>query len=225
MAFNYDKLLDSFFVRSTEGRVAYHPWGSLGRGYWIDSEMRQVTLRAATRQYYRVMRIWLPIVLIGTPLLATWFPPLYFWTFSISANAGLYIWWTRVVARLTKDLERAPRKTWQGDFFRLDKAAARLSYPRLAIAAAFFSFLEVYAARDLFQSGRDWKAIAGDLLVCVINSYFVAILAVKLWRRIPTRATPQQQFMNVAMKPVWMWIAVLLLLSLFLAFTIAQRGR
>lgn len=224
MAFNYDKLVDACFIPGPNGRVAYYPWGTALRGYWVDSEMRRVTLRVATRQLYRVMRLWIPVMFIGPPMLGSFVSSRASLTFLVLGVAGLFFWWLGTIRRLAGSLERAPRLGWKTDFIRFEKIATRYSYQSLVGSVAFLSFLEFYAAHDLVQSGRDVVQLGGNLVICLANALFVATLVVKLWKRIPThKPTPEEKFVTAAMKPVWIWLALLFALSLFLVFNMTPQ--
>jgi hypothetical protein len=226
LAFDYDKLVDRSFIRDPEGRLAYFPWGTLLRGYWIDSDSREATLRATTRRFYRIMRIAFPVIFIGTIAVGNFLSPSMGGVFLLLALAGIYVPWRWTIRHLTNSLEHAPRPPKPANtasFF--ERVAARMSYRQLMLSLTFFVFLIASLLNADVGQRNGLVILSTEFFFALLPAYLLAVLIVKLWKHIPTEApTPQQQFSTLAWRPVWIVICLGLALSLVLAYYVAMHG-
>ena len=226
MTFDYNKLVDRCFVRGPDGHLAYYPWGTLLRGYRIDSENREVRLRVATRRYYRVLRVALPIMIIGALAINSLFSPNATWIFLAAMIVGLCLPWYATIRRLTKTLDlvpRAPRPTETRSF--IGRLVEQFSYLRLSLFLAFFAVMSGFV---ILGSPRDKDGLPeypeGLILMLLIVVSLLALLGIKLVKGVPTAETPEQQIINLAWRPVWIVMGCLFVLSLVLVFSVAMHG-
>ena len=227
VAFNYDKLVDLLLVRAPDGRLGFYPWGTRLRGYWVDSDTREATLRTVTRQFYRILRIALPTIFIGTMALNSLAPRVFTWPFLLLAIMSVCLPWLRTMSRLTKGLDRAPgpsRSATARPF--LERVAALMSYRRLAASLGFFVILGVLTVKGDRQTQIDWRQLLVELVSALASAYLLMVLSVKIWKRIPTSApTLQQQFNTLAWRPVWIVLGCLFVASLVLAYYVAMHNK
>jgi len=223
LAFNYEKLLDSFFVRDPDGRTAYYPWGPWSRGYWVDSETRQTALRDATRHYFQILRLLVPAVIIGGALLATFYATKGI-ALTAMACCGFYVWWIVTVTRLTRGLERAPRPARRANTPRLESAARRLSLTELCFCLVGSLYFAVAVTQTLIEKGSDPFRISLTPILWALVAFVAVVFGTKLWKRVPTdERNPERQYMNSVFNPVVFLLLLLLAVSLIGALMGSQE--
>ncbi len=98
-----DALCEAIFVRRSDGRVHFFPWGAAGRGYALASEEEHRRLRGKTKRL-------LALGLLGCPLVASLameplgLRPMAAFGLLLALFGGLRLAW------LTRGLERSPER-------------------------------------------------------------------------------------------------------------------
>ena len=98
-----DALCEGSFVRKSDGRVLFFPWGAAGRGYAVPSEERYRRLRRETKRL-------LALGLLGTPLAATLGMGRFGLRPMLAIGVLLALLGALRLALLTRGLERSPER-------------------------------------------------------------------------------------------------------------------
>jgi hypothetical protein len=98
-----DTLCEAAFVRRSDGRMQFLPWGAAGRGYLLASEQEHRRLRRETKRLLALGLLGVPLVVgFGIERLGPW--PIAAFGLLLALGGLLRIAW------LTRGLERSPER-------------------------------------------------------------------------------------------------------------------
>ena len=161
----FDALANGAFKRTTSGKMAFYPWGKIGKGYEIQTDEQYEQIHGFIVRYYMMV---LPIA-IGAGVFLKWFALVV-----VPFAAVPYVLWLRKWTRILPTTDE--RLTFKESY----EAQAAAHSPVMLWVLLAISLIFVLAGAAIVISG-------GDILTGLVCAVFFGCCAAVFWFMIAAR--------------------------------------